>query len=193
MVVKDTEKGVVMPGRRCNPCKRLVILLMTGLLTVPLSLPALAAEGAGAACTGEGYRAFDFWVGTWRVALADGRHAGRNEVRLEQQGCVLVERWQGAGGSTGMSMNFFDPVAAQWRQVWVSPRTRIDIRGGRSGDDMILEGTITYPDDGRTLPFRGTWTALPDGRVRQYFEEARSPGTWTPWFEGFYTREVPAP
>ena len=39
----------------------------------------------------------------------------------------------------------------------------------------------------------GTWTALPDGRVRQYFEEARSPGTWTPWFEGFYTREVPAP
>ncbi len=179
-----------MRGRRCNPCKRLVILLAAGLLGSPA---ALAAEDREPACVDGAYRAFDFWVGTWQVALADGRHAGRNEIRREQDGCVLVERWQGAGGGTGMSLNYFDPVSDQWRQVWVSPQTQIDIRGGRSGDAMILEGTITYTADGRALPFRGTWTVLPDGRVRQFFEEARTPGQWTPWFEGFYSREMVDP
>jgi hypothetical protein len=31
---------------------------------------------------------------------------------------------------------------------------------------------------------------MPDGRVRQYFEQSNDDGaTWEPWFEGFYTRK----
>jgi len=31
---------------------------------------------------------------------------------------------------------------------------------------------------------------LPDGRVRQFFEQSTDGGeTWTTWFEGFYTRK----
>ena len=29
---------------------------------------------------------------------------------------------------------------------------------------------------------------LEDGRVRQFFEEARAPDQWQTWFEGFYSR-----
>jgi hypothetical protein len=40
------------------------------------------------------------------------------------------------------------------------------------------------------VPFRGLWTPLPDGRVRQFFEQSNDGGeTWVPWFEGFYTRK----
>lgn len=161
---------------------------------LPLVGAALLAGWAGAAAAAEGpcdapsHRAFDFWIGEWVVSLPDGREAGRNRIEREQGGCVLVERWRGAQGGTGISLNYFDPAAEVWRQVWISPQTQIDVSGGLVDGSMVLEGTITYVGDLRTHPFRGTWTPLEDGRVRQFFEEAREPGQWTPWFEGFYRR-----
>lgn len=99
-----------------------------------------------------------------------------------------MEHWQSAGGGTGTSMSFYDPVSADWRQVWVSPGVVIDIAGGLVNDSMTLEGTIRYAEEARSAPFRGTWTPLDDGRVRQFFEEAGINGVWQPWFEGFYRR-----
>lgn len=174
-----------MHEHRCNLCKRLVILLLAGLAA------GAAAAQAPPVCESAPYRAFDFWLGTWQVDLPDGQAAGRNVIAREQAGCVLVERWEGAGGGTGMSMNFYDPAAGHWRQLWVSAGTQIDIAGNLRDGAMVLEGTITYLQDARTRPFRGTWTPLADGRVRQFFEEAAG-GEWTPWFEGVYTR-VAAP
>ena len=57
-------------------------------------------------------------------------------------------------------------------------------------DGMLLVGTLHSVGTGTTLPFRGLWTLLDDGRVRQFFEQSTDGGeTWTPWFEGFYTRK----
>ena len=40
------------------------------------------------------------------------------------------------------------------------------------------------------LDFRGTWTLLEDGRVRQFFEQSADQGkSWQAWFEGFYKRK----
>ncbi len=99
-----------------------------------------------------------------------------------------MENWQGAQGSTGTSMNFYDPVAGQWQQIWVSPGVIIDIGGTLVDGSMVLEGLITYTGTNEHFPFKGIWTLLDDGRVRQFFEESREPGQWKPWFEGFYTR-----
>jgi hypothetical protein len=56
-------------------------------------------------------------------------------------------------------------------------------------EGMRLVGTLHGVGSDTTLPFRGLWTPLPDGRVRQFFEQSNDDGTtWTPWFEGFYTR-----
>ena len=52
---------------------------------------------------------------------------------------------------------------------------------------MILEGRYVLPG-GKRLTMRGTWTLLEDGRVRQFFETSEDQETWTPWFEGFYSR-----
>ena len=64
----------------------------------------------------------------------------------------------------------------------------IDISGGSVDGSIVLEGTASYAEGGRRVPFRGTWTPLDDGRVRQYFEEADAAGQWKPWFEGIYRR-----
>lgn len=137
------------------------------------------------------YRQFDFWIGEWEVFMADGRRAGSNSINKIESGCLLLESWKGASGGTGTSMNYYDAKQEQWVQVWVSgDATLIDIRGGLVGDSMVLVGTIQDATNPLGAPFRGTWTLMEDGRVRQFFEQGSvGEDTWTPWFEGFYVRQ----
>ncbi len=136
------------------------------------------------------FREFDFWVGEWEVHDADGQLAGKNVIEAAHKGCVLVEKWQSATGGTGMSMNYLDQASGDWVQVWIdSGGGQIDIRGGLTGEGMLLTGQIHYTANGTTLPFRGLWTPLSDGRVRQFFQQSDDNGeTWQTWFEGFYSR-----
>lgn len=130
---------------------------------------------------------FDFWVGNWRVKDAGGSVQGENRIEKSQGGCLLTETWQGATGGTGTSMNYYDPAAQQWVQVWVSPTLQIDIRGGLVGGAMRLTGTIYYLTRNERFPFRGTWTPGPSGVVRQHFEQSSDEGeTWATWFDGYY-------
>ncbi|MBU2677053.1 MAG: hypothetical protein KJP16_08200 [Gammaproteobacteria bacterium] len=137
------------------------------------------------------FSAFDFWVGAWDVHVADGGFAGSNEITRSERGCVLIENWQGAGGGTGTSINYPDKITGEWVQIWNAANGgQINIRGGMTDDGMLLAGTIHYVASGTTAAFRGLWTPLPDGRVRQFFEQSADDGkTWSPWFEGFYTRK----
>ena len=172
------------------------------IMLMPWPVVALAQTGEASAqsedaarspCeSDERFRAFDFWVGDWEVRSGDGTLQGVNTIRADERGCVLVERWQGAQGSTGMSINYLDGITGEWVQVWhAAGGYQIDIRGGLTDDGMLLTGTIHYIGTGQTAPFRGLWTPLPDGRVRQYFEQSNDDGvTWQPWFEGFYSRQA---
>ena len=47
---------------------------------------------------------FDFWVGEWEVHTADGTFAGTNSITRAESGCLLMEKWAGAGGSTGIDL-----------------------------------------------------------------------------------------
>lgn len=194
-------------------CKSNVILLrqslakalfmgLAGLLTIPAAVAAEPSE----ACAGPEYRAFDFWLGHWQVSLADGQLAGENRIEAAADGCSITERWRGARGSEGFSVNFYDPGADRWRQIWVSAGSIIEISGSLQAGSMVLEGEIRYrqPPEaadesaGPVRPFRGRWTPMPDGRVRQFFEELIRDNNgeeggeekWQPWFEGFYAKAV---
>lgn len=138
---------------------------------------------------GEHFADFDFWVGSWDVFTGDGNKAGSNVISRVENGCALQELWTSAGGTTGRSLNFYDPNRGKWRQHWVSPTgLLIDIEGGLVDGSMVLEG-IVYYFSGLQADFRGTWTPLEDGRVRQYFEQHDAASdSWQPWFEGFYVR-----
>lgn len=134
---------------------------------------------------------FDFWVGEWDVYNnANGNRAGRNRIEAQESGCVLVERWTATSGGTGMSINYYDMVTDEWRQVWVANGYSIDIVGGLDEDgSMVLVGEIHNYAQQQSFPFRGTWTPNADGTVRQLFEQ-QNPGTgvWQVWFDGRYER-----
>ena len=134
---------------------------------------------------------FDFWVGEWDVHVAGGTFAGSNVIRRAERGCVLLENWTNASGGTGSSINYVDKITGEWVQIWNDASgSQINIRGGMTDEGMLLTGTIHSVANGKTAPFRGLWTPLPDGRVRQAFEQSPDEGkSWSPWFEGFYTRQ----
>lgn len=138
----------------------------------------------------ERFREFDFWIGKWEVRGPNGSLQGQNDIRRAERGCVLLENWVSGNGGTGMSINYLDKATDEWVQVWVAEGgSQINIRGGLTDDGMQLVGTIHYISNGTTAPFRGLWTLLPDGRVRQFFEQSSDGGeTWATWFEGFYSR-----
>ena len=138
------------------------------------------------------FQEFDFWLGEWDVHTPDGQFAGTNSIRREEAGCVIIERWTGAGESTGSSVNYVDKSTGEWVQVWNSENgAQIYIRGGLTDDGMAMSGHLHNVAAGTTVPFRGLWTLLDDGRVRQFFEQSSDNGeTWAPWFEGLYTRRT---
>lgn len=156
--------------------------------------PALtqSQQAPAAPCTeNEAHRAFDFWLGVWDVSVANGQLVGRNVIKEVAGGCALTEHWQSTSASTGVSLNYFDVTSNEWVQIWSgNGGSQISIRGGIVDGSMVLVGHISYVG-GNTdkTPFRGTWTLLDDGRVRQFFEQySTDDETWQPWFEGFYAR-----
>ena len=167
-------------------------VLSLGALAQTAELSTAADAPHAAPCQShQRFREFDFWVGDWEVRGADGTIQGENTISAEERGCVLVERWRGVQGSTGLSINYLDRVTDEWvPSRHAASGYQINIRGGMTDDGMLLRGTIHYIGTGQTAPFRGLWTPLPDGRVRQYFEQSNDDGeTWQPWFEGFYARK----
>jgi hypothetical protein len=181
------------PGRATTvgPSARLASLLASAALLTLLTVSGAAAQNPPAAPCQEGgsYADFDFWVGEWDVFQADGRQAGTNQIEKSERGCLLVESWKGASGSTGTSVNFYDPARTSWRQLWVSmDGTVIEIEGGLRDGSMVLEGSLIGRGGG-SQPFRGTWTPNDDGSVRQHFEISEDGGrTWATWFDGRYVR-----
>lgn len=172
--------------------KSVMFFLTLAMTTV--SLGAQPSDQSPHPCSQEtGFADFDFWLGVWDVKTANGQVAGTNRIEKVESDCLILEFWEGAQGSTGRSINYYNPFSRQWRQVWISGASNgylIDISGGIVDGSMILQGKISYYAAGSELPFRGTWTPLEDGRVRQFFEQSNDGGeSWQSWFEGFYSRQ----
>lgn len=166
------------------------IIGITALLLV--NLPAHAQQTPTACQTDETFRAFDFWIGDWDVTdNSTGQAAGTNSIRAIEGGCALEERWTNTTGGTGRSLNYYNPVTKEWRQVWVSAGAyAIDVVGDFKDGAMQMKGSIYYYSTDQSFPFTGSWRPNGDGSVRQYFEQYNpETKTWVPWFDGHYTKK----
>ena len=169
---------------------RLLLGTLLGAAAAPA--PAAGADGAPPTrCDAAGHREFDFWIGHWTVADAQGRLVGENLITAASDGCSLFESWRGRGGVQGNSINRWDPARRRWRQVWVDNQGGdLELSGGRVGGAMVLEGVDSHPAPA-TKPARQriTWTPLADGSVRQLWERSDDDGvSWAPVFDGRYVR-----
>jgi hypothetical protein len=135
---------------------------------------------------------FDFWLGEWNVYSNDEKHSfqGTNSITKHHQNCLIMENWTNAQDGTGSSMNYYDAVEDQWRQLWVAGGYSIDYTGGLDASGaMVLTGKINYYSTGKSPAFRGKWSVNTDGSVRQFFEQQNTEtGEWAVWFDGHYVR-----
>ena len=138
-------------------------------------------------CSSSEYRQFDFWLGEWEVTDKDGKLLGHNRITSILGGCVLEENWESADGSGGTSYNIYDRGRKVWHQTWVDGSgLLLTIEGGLKDGSMVLEGVTRVPSG--DVRQRITWTVLPDGRVRQFWESATEGGEFKAAFEGFYAK-----
>jgi hypothetical protein len=161
------------------------------LLCLLIALPAAAQDDSHYSCEDTpAHRQFDFWLGSWEVTDKTGEKVyGHNTISKAEKGCLLLEQWKNSRGETGSSINYFNPVTGEWHQDWVDAgATIINTAGGMKDGSMAMEGKIYYLKEGLQKDFRGRWTPMEDGRVRQFFEETDDQGKWQTWFEGFYKR-----
>ncbi len=161
------------------------------VLLLCLALPAAAQQPKPYDCESTApHRQFDFWLGSWEVVDEKGeQHYGKNRISKRENGCLLLEEYTTGKGFSGSSINYFNPSDGQWHQHWVDNGTSIiHTSGGIEAGSMVMRGTIYYLAADRTADFRGKWTPLADGRVRQFFEEKDDRGKWQVWFDGYYRR-----
>ncbi|MGH9348108.1 MAG: cupin domain-containing protein [Vicinamibacterales bacterium] len=150
--------------------------------------PPAPATRPAPACDAAEHRQFDFWIGEWDVTAPNGRLAGRNFITRELNGCVIHERWAGAGGMRGESFNIWDRTRKRWHQTWVSDQgALLVLEGAFVNGAMQLSGESTTPKG--VVANRITWTPAADGSVRQHWEISRDGGkTWQTAFDGTYRR-----
>ncbi|MFO1503903.1 MAG: hypothetical protein U1F39_08835 [Steroidobacteraceae bacterium] len=169
---------------------RTVSIVTRLIASAALAVAAHSTEAATApsACTGEVYRAFDFWLGEWRVT-AGGALAGHNRIESILGGCALLETWRGAKGGQGRSINAYDAGRGVWHQTWVDGHGEVLIlEGGWHDGAMRLEG-VQRTTSGTSHRARITWTPNDDHSVRQLWETSADDGrTWRVEFDGRYER-----
>lgn len=140
-------------------------------------------------------RQLDFWIGTWDVYHPEsGQKMGENVIEPMLEGCALLESWTGAGGSSGKSLNFYDPQRKTWRQVWVSDMaTVLDYRHGEYRDGAMRFEGITIGEDGDTTLQKLLFFDVSPDTVRQVMESSTDGEGWSTDWVGIYVRRGSSP
>jgi len=160
------------------------VALLLGLSLLPLA----AGAALPTSCADAAYKQFDYWLGNWNVATADGKLVGRDRVEKAYGGCVIQEHWTSVDGGTGGSFTIYDFTRKLWHQTWVdSTGTLLVLEGGLKDSHMLLTGDNTLPGGKRAMN-RMSWTPV-GGKLRQLWEVSTDSGkTWKVVFDVYYTR-----
>lgn len=115
----------------------LLLALFAGASTGTVS----ANEGSSGPCVSPEARAFDFWIGDWRIEqqilAEDGSWLSfdaTSSVAPAIDGCALVEHWEGEvqffwegmqqpAPMKGFSVRAYDPQTQKWYIHWMDTRT----------------------------------------------------------------------
>lgn len=145
-------------------------------------------------CHAAPYRQFDFWVGEWDVENPSGAQVGTNRISIGLDGCLVEESWTGSNGTRGRSLNTYDSRTGQWHQSWLDVFAQhLRLAGGLEGDAMVMSGDRVALSG---VPIRDeiTWTPLPTGVVRQFWEITVFPPGADPFtITAFDGRYFPSP
>jgi len=159
----------------------IVSFLLSGIMTAQAKSPCN--------CCTDNHKAFDFWIGKWRVTNPNGSEAGVNTISKIQDGCMLREEWISAtAGYTGTSYNYYDSNTGKWNQLWIDNQGGIlKLVGNYVNNKMILESEEQKNKAGKLVKNRITWTKKNDGTVLQVWEVIDNDKVISTLFKGTYT------
>ena len=134
---------------------------------------------------------FDFWVGDFDATPWNEPKApvgGRLHNTREYEGCVIVERWEGAK-SRGMSMSFYDVSRRVWRMVWNGDDNRSnDFEGSYRDGAMRFEGWVLDADGKRVLASNVLQNVSSDTIRHVYSTSPVGGKTWVVKSDGRFVR-----
>jgi hypothetical protein len=169
--------------------------LAAPLLAAQPAKPAAAPDAERYPCRAE--HAFDFWVGDFDASPWNGPASpsrGRLHNTREYEGCVIVERWDGASGSHGMSMSFYDLNRKAWRMVWNADDNQSnDFEGRYENGAMRFEGWVLGAD-GKRLLARNVLENVSADTIRHVYSTSADGGrTWEVKSDGRFVRRKDSP
>jgi hypothetical protein len=148
-----------------------------------------AAQAVAAPCQSDlNRRRFDFWVGEWNVEDRTGKPSGRSSVQRVSGGCALLENWTAPNGSTGKSLNTYNPEVGHWQQFWVGQFGAVtEYRDSEWRGDTLVFHATSRPSSGKEMLIRLSFAPLAGGSVRQFSEQSTDGGkTWDVGYELYY-------
>jgi hypothetical protein len=159
----------------------------------PTAVPTLTpVPQMSAACSGEKYRQFDFWLGDWDLVGGDGKKTADDKVVMVLGGCGVQENWTGTKSGQGLSFSAYDPATKRWHQTLMDDGGAVlNLEGEFADGKMILVGQRpSQREKGVTITHRIAWTPLPNHSVKQVWENSTNGGrTWRLVSEGTYVKK----
>lgn len=159
------------------------------------ALPALAhaqTPPPSPTCAAPEHRAFDFWIGEWDAYVTGTENlAGRSTIASEHAGCVITEHWRSERVPySGRSLNIYDRETGHWEQFWTDTTGEVThFVGNPIANGMVLvDAANRTAGQAEAQHTRMTFTANPDGSVRQFGETSPDGQTWTPSYDFTYRR-----
>ncbi|HEX7253496.1 MAG TPA: hypothetical protein VF376_11490 [Thermoanaerobaculia bacterium] len=134
---------------------------------------------------------FDFWVGDFDATPWNEPKAavkGHLHNTREYEGCVIVERWEGAS-SRGMSISFYDVNRRVWRMVWNGDDNKSnDFEGSYRDGAMRFEGWVLDAEGRKILASNVLQDVSPD-TIRHLYSTSTDGGTtWKVLSDGRFVR-----
>jgi tetratricopeptide (TPR) repeat protein len=135
-------------------------------------------------------RQLDFWVGEWN-AQVNGQTVGKSIIQRLEEGCLIMENWTGNGGSTGKSMNYYDPASKKWRQSYISNGQVVwEMSGEYKEGAMRYEGEVHSATG--SIKTRVIFYNLGPDKVRHTEDNSGDGGkTWSNVWDATYVRAKP--
>jgi hypothetical protein len=139
-----------------------------------------------AACAGQPYDQFDFWLGAWHDPKAPA--AEHYAVRRTAGGCAIEEVLTGSNGQIqGIGVAGWDSERKQWRQLWADKDRIVTIyTGGPAADGTFI---LTSEPKGGGTQWRYTYRNIrPDSVDAEYASRNGEDGPWTAVWSGHFDR-----
>ncbi|MEO6579707.1 MAG: hypothetical protein ABIN83_00965 [Sphingomicrobium sp.] len=164
------------------------LFVCAALALVPSSAGAQTSPVAPPNCSAHGYRALDFWVGSWEVFdTAGNTRIASSRIESIMQGCAIresfVSRKAPGGPYEGTSYSSLDRKDGHWHQMYVDTRGSVTwYEGSVEGGAMVM----TAPGRGGSTQ-RMVYSRRADGSVTQIGTVSTDGGkSWQPGYDYTY-------